>query len=157
MAQASVSTQQISVCGQFTSQTDILYTCCLIGTASLTVVAFDKDVWIRDMDSSPSPFPMPILFAFAFPCLARRPAPPLAPAASEALRTPCLCLPGCTCAAKVQHSPPMASLRSPLPPQQPRREGTLSHKSSNSLSQSLVRIPDAAERRASIAVTLNFR
>lgn len=146
---------------QVTNHADILYTTCLVFTTLLTVAAFDKNVWARDIESSPSPFPLPILFAFAFPCLARQSLVPSF-AATELLtpRIACLCLPGCTCATKAQHSPPPTSLSRitpALPLGQPRREGTPSHKSSSSLTHSLVRIPDAAERRTSIAVTLEFR
>ncbi|KAJ7782808.1 hypothetical protein B0H16DRAFT_1494441 [Mycena metata] len=45
-----------------------LYTLCLITTAMLTVCLFDRDVWCRDIDSSPSPFPMSVLFGFICPC-----------------------------------------------------------------------------------------
>ncbi|KAJ7928512.1 hypothetical protein B0H13DRAFT_1967603 [Mycena leptocephala] len=42
-----------------------LYTICFIGTAMLTVCAFDRDVWCRDIDSSPSPFSMWFLLVLA--------------------------------------------------------------------------------------------
>ncbi|KIM45042.1 hypothetical protein M413DRAFT_327728 [Hebeloma cylindrosporum] len=50
----------------------MIYTIGLVAIAVLTVPAFDPDVWLRDVDSTPSPFPLAIIFAFAFPCLARR-------------------------------------------------------------------------------------
>src|SRR6516162_2388287 len=57
-----------SICSVF------LYMAGLAITATITTVVFDKDVWLRDVDSSPSPFPLSLLRRVLFSCLAPSPA-----------------------------------------------------------------------------------
>lgn len=109
----------------------------------ITVPAYDQDVWFRDIDSSPSPFPIPILVSYVF----RRHSS--FPSALSDTRHQALCLPGCNCTVKL-HPPTMTSnsgqisVTMGMPTSERRR--------SDSLRGSLVRIPSAAERRASIIV-----
>ena len=78
---------------------DLAYTVGLLLVALLTVPAFDRDVWLRDLDSSPSPFPMQVLFAFVFPCLAPffEATRFLVPQSSTQDPPSLVCLPGCNC------------------------------------------------------------
>lgn len=140
---------------------DTLYTVCILTTAMLTVCAFDKDVWYRDIDSSPSPFPMSILLYFVFPCLSRWSPSPITPVEMEEDDThpAVLCLPGCGCTTKPQMTqmtrtptmtPALLNIHdsvSTLQSSTPQRLGN-----SASLSRSLVRIPNATERRESIVI-----
>ncbi|KXN87362.1 hypothetical protein AN958_08914 [Leucoagaricus sp. SymC.cos] len=113
----------------------------------ITVSAFDGDVWIRDIDSSPSPFPIPILLAFLKP----RPLkwwhhgrhsydiPTTQPVHSLCVESPCRC--------------PMKPTRTlhhevPLSPTEENRT-----RKAKSLPHTLIRVPNAAEQRASIAVS----
>jgi hypothetical protein len=78
---------------------DLAYTFGFLLVALLTVPAFDRDVWLRDLDSSPSPFPMQVLFAFVFPCLAPffEATRFLVPQSSTQEPPTLVCLPGCNC------------------------------------------------------------
>lgn len=49
----------------------LLYALGLFVTAGLTAYAFDRQIWSRDLDSSPSPFPLGFLCRFCCPCLRR--------------------------------------------------------------------------------------
>ncbi|KAG5734224.1 hypothetical protein E4T56_gene2130 [Termitomyces sp. T112] len=127
---------------------NLSYTACFLLIALITSAAFDSNIWTRDIDSSPSPFPVPVLVSFVLPCIFRRP-PSLASAPTQGMvREPphpqtIICLPGCQCTSKLYPTDsecpsvgvPTATQSRPL-----------------SLSRSLVRIPDAVERRASIIV-----
>lgn len=137
------------------AETDMAYTAGLVAIAMLTVPAFDADVWMRDIDSSPSPFPISVIFAYAFPSIARRfeATRPFVPdAIPEDNSVMCLptCLPNCrvhdtpTRVCKDQHERvepacPMAEIKRPP---------VLPH--------TLIRIPNAAERRSSIYVDLQI-
>jgi hypothetical protein len=103
---------------------DLVYLISLLVIATITAYAYDGDVWLRDIDTSPSPFPIPILISYVF----RRRAP------SDDLHAASVCLPGCNCAVKLQRTP-ISSW-------------------SESHHGSLVRIPREAERRGSINVVL---
>lgn len=129
---------------------DLGYMISLLVTAMITVPAYDQDVWVRDIDSSPSPFPISILFSFVF----RR----HFSSRSTHLGTthgPCqaLCLPGCNCTAKLHQ--PMSGI--PGHASDTVRLPTSERRRSESLSGSLVRIPNAAERRASIILAFEVR
>src|SRR6266704_2061402 len=79
---------------------DLLYGAGFILAAILTVPAFDRDVWIRDIDASPSPFPISVLFAFYFPCCCSLPLNECdAPDSPVVPSIPCF--PGCNCPAKL--------------------------------------------------------
>ncbi|KIL65901.1 hypothetical protein M378DRAFT_76275 [Amanita muscaria Koide BX008] len=131
----------------------IVHICYAVGVilvAMLTARAFDSDVWIRDLDASPSPFPIPVLFASYFPCCFSLP-----PSEYDRGETPVMssvpCFARCNCATKSSiadtSQPSTGTLLGP-------RSGLLSSfKSSSSLSHTLVRIPNAAERRSSITVS----
>lgn len=125
----------------------ILYTTCLIVIAMLTVSAFDGDVWIRDIDSSPSPFPMPIVIAFLCPrkltwwCSRQRGYD--APTSSRQAAHD-ICSPPCDCPVKPPES---------LQPE-PKLSGEMERlNKAKSLPHTLIRIPDAAEQRASISIS----
>ncbi|KAJ7125019.1 hypothetical protein C8R44DRAFT_914477 [Mycena epipterygia] len=128
-----------------------LYTMGLIATAMFTVCAFDRDVWIRDIDSSPSPFPMSVLFWFIFPCFSGPPSTPfdLTPFTDEDVpeyHQSLVCLPGCNCSvAKTQIPNPSEPETSMDPTPNMRMVRGLS-------SRSLVRVPNDVERRMSIAI-----
>ena len=112
---------------------DLLYFSGLLITAVLTVFAFDANVWVRDIDSSPSPFPMSLLFGYLFPCFSqdeRR-------ADSTAGH---LCLQHCNCTSTSKDTPPDTAPAS-------------SRDSSASL-DILVALPNERQRRESIVVCL---
>ncbi|KAF9472139.1 hypothetical protein BDN70DRAFT_503827 [Pholiota conissans] len=139
----------------------MVYTLALVAVAMLTVPAFDSDVWLRDLDSSPSPFPLAIIFGYAFPCIARlfettRPfareseAPAVDPPVAECLPT---CFPNCIIHGIRQVTVPKPAEGSASPTNPPTEEA----KRPPILPHTLIRIPNAAERRSSIYVDLNFR
>ena len=127
---------------------DLAYTVGLLLVALLTVPAFDRDVWLRDVDSSPSPFPIQVLFAFVFPCLA-----PLFEATrflvpqSSTLEPPSLvCLPGCDCELNKfptdEHDLPVAiTARS------------MESAPASVSARTLVRVPNAIEQRDSTVIS----
>lgn len=120
---------------------DLGYIIALLITTMITAAAYDQDVWIRDIDSSPSPFPISILLSFVL----RRQS---SSSSTPAERLLPLCLPGCSCAVKLHPSTTIGSgIPSPttdaLTAEPPRTE---------SLRGELVRIPSAADRRASIVI-----
>jgi len=114
----------------------------------LTVSAFDVDVWIRDIDSSPSPFPIPIILGFLHLhplglCSRNRRDYDSTIQASQPAHSTCSL--ACNCPLKPRQSPEPG----PRPPGEERR-------SKISLAQTLVRLPDAVEQRASIAVSFEL-
>ncbi|KAF8629838.1 hypothetical protein AX15_003204 [Amanita polypyramis BW_CC] len=127
------------------SSVHLFYTTGIILMATLTSSAFDRDVWIRDIDSSPSPFPVPIVLAFYFPCCCSLPSSEDHNTNDSQTMSAVPCLPGCNCTTKLR-GPTTAE------PGEPKRGLLSGWKSSGSLSQSLVRIPNAAERRSSITI-----
>ncbi|KAJ6593600.1 hypothetical protein B0H19DRAFT_27159 [Mycena capillaripes] len=123
-----------------------LYTICLIFTSMLTVCAFDRDVWSRDIGSSPSPFPMAFLFGFVCPCFSDRPDPTL----FEDVHQESACLPGCNCSiakAQIPNTSESGPGLEPIP--SARMVAGLS-------SRSLVRVPNDVERRTSIAIAFEI-
>jgi hypothetical protein len=124
---------------------DVVYTICLILIAMITVSAFDGDVWIRDIDSTPSPFPMPIILEFIRPRTGRRNhAYPTRTGTPQPAHGQ-VCVSPCTCPTK-----PTQSQLDSEQPEFPCEEERL--KKPKSLPH-LIRIPNAAEQRASIAVS----
>ncbi|KAF8170333.1 hypothetical protein K438DRAFT_2024511 [Mycena galopus ATCC 62051] len=122
-----------------------LYTMGLLCTAMITVCAFDRDCFIRDIDSSPSPFPMFFLFGFICPCFSR-PEPTFLGDVPEHSST--VCLPGCNCSiAKTQLPNVCESGGNPGLEPTPTREMM-----SRLSSRSLVRVPNDVERRSSIVI-----
>ena len=128
--------------GNFTSSidtdytTDVGYTTCLLMAVIITSIVRDADIWTRNIDSYPSPFPiMPLLF-FAFPCLSRASCPD----ESRKSEGP-LCLPGCHCDTKLEHAEMTDGGLVPS-----------TRSVGESLSRTLVRVPDAADRRAPIVI-----
>jgi len=115
----------------------------------LTLATYDREVWARDIDSSPSPFSIPIIFACLFPQLSTRfSATRLLIQQEYSEPTPSFCLPHCNCSNKVG-SPPLASAI------HIHSSGAGNNATDNSGSlrpSSLVRVPNAAERRTSIIV-----
>ncbi|EKM80747.1 hypothetical protein AGABI1DRAFT_126794 [Agaricus bisporus var. burnettii JB137-S8] len=115
----------------------IVYTTGLVIVALITVFAFDKDVWIRDIDSSPSPFPVPILIEYL------RLRPSTWQRGEGNPNQPYVCqihsiLP-CDCPAKP-------------PPREDAGAGENPQKT-KSLPHLLVRVPDAAQQRTSISIS----
>ncbi|KAJ4493848.1 hypothetical protein C8J55DRAFT_169616 [Lentinula edodes] len=161
------------------------YTIILVTLAMLTHFSFDKNVWKRDIDSSPAPFPFAIIVSILLPCVFRRPDLTLLPFpsgpadASPVIRPPCN-IPGtCGCPEKpVLHqlsSPsknedqistlstiPLNSegitraRRTSIADSETRLSNIskISRKSSITTSQSLVQVPNAAQRRLSFPLTL---
>ena len=127
---------------------DLAYTVGLLLVAFLTVLAFDRDVWLRDLDSSPSPFPMQVLFAFVFPCLA-----PffdatrfLVPQSSTQEPPSLFCPPGCNCE------------RNKFPIDQHELPDAATHRSIKNApasvsARTLVRVPNAIEQRDSTVIS----
>ncbi|PFH46725.1 hypothetical protein AMATHDRAFT_69242 [Amanita thiersii Skay4041] len=130
----------------------VLYTAGLVFVSTLTVSAFDRDIWIRDFDASPSPFPLSILLAFSCPCCCSLPDTERQQIADEEESHGSVvpCLPGCNCMNKPQ-APDITEVETGL---RPVRSSILSgwRGSSESLSHKLVRVPNEVERRSSIAV-----
>ncbi|KAJ7039137.1 hypothetical protein C8F04DRAFT_1255291 [Mycena alexandri] len=129
-----------------------LYTLCLIATAMLTVCLFDRDVWCRDIDSSPSPFPMSVLFGFICPCCFASPDPAFfedIPEQEHEALVPCL--PGCNCSiAKTKTLANISESEGPgLEPTPEMRMGMVGGLSS----RSLVLVPNEVERRTSIMIS----
>ena len=122
---------------------DLGYTTSLLVTAMITVPAYDQDVWVRDIDSSPSPFPISILFSFVFRRHSSSPT-----ALSDTRQT--ICLPGCNCTVKLH--PPTMMMTESIPCHAYDTTGAINSERcrSESLRGTLVQIPSAAERRASI-------
>lgn len=120
----------------------MVYTIGLVAIAVLTVPAFDPDVWLRDIDSTPSPFPIAIIFAFAFPCLAHRFESTRAFVRQSALHDASgdQCLGNCLLDCNKARASVAAGGESM------RRPPVLPHV--------LVRVPNAAERRATIFLEL---
>ncbi|KAJ7690694.1 hypothetical protein B0H17DRAFT_1064500 [Mycena rosella] len=117
------------------------YTIGLICIAMLTVCAFDRDVWSRDIDSSPSPFPMTVLFLFLFPCFSR---PDPSPFPTADAHDAVICLPGCNCStAKTQIPNTEAGMLEATPNML---------MASGLSSRSLVRVPNDFERRNLIVI-----
>ena len=144
----------------------MVYTASLVAIAMLTVPSFDVDVWLRDIDSSPSPFPVSIIFAYLFPWIAgrfeatrpfvqepRREEPPSIP-----------CLPTCPPTCKVHENQTRVA---PKPPHANAEQATSGEAADSApsmleitrppvLPHTLVRIPNAAERRNSIYIDLQI-
>jgi len=131
----------------------LAYTIGLLVATILTAFSFDTDVWYRDIDASPSPFPIPVLVAFVFPCFSistsESEPDPIVATAEEG---PVHCLHGCNCSRKVT----VASLL-------PEPSSSLGGSSigdnldvRGSKSRSLVRLPNAIERRTSIVVAFDI-
>ena len=125
---------------------DLAYTVGLLLVALLTVPAFDRDVWLRDLDSSPSPFPMQVLFAFVFPCLA-----PFFEATRflvpQSREPPSLvCLPGCNCEL---NKFPIDEGNLPLAATTRSMENAPASVSA----RTLVRVPNAIEQRDSTVIS----
>ena len=127
---------------------DLAYTVGLLLVALLTVPAFDRDVWLRDVDSSPSPFPMQVLFAFVFPCLAPffESTRFLVPQSSTQEPPPLFCLPGCNCELNKfpidqRELPVAATTRS------------MENAPASVSARTLVRVPNAIEQRDSTVIS----
>ena len=127
---------------------DLAYTVGLLLVALLTVPAFDRDVWLRDLDSSPSPFPMQVLFAFVFPCFA-----PFFEATrflvhqSSSQEPPSVvCHPGCNCELNKfpidEHDLPVADTTR-----------NMENARTSVSARTLVRVPNAIEQRDSTVIS----
>jgi len=131
-----------------TSVIHLAYTVGLLLVALLTVPAFDRDVWLRDLDSSPSPFPMQVLFAFVFPCLAPffEETRFMVPQSSAQEPPSLVCLPGCNCEMNKfpidEHDLPVAATTR-----------SMENAPASVSAKSLVRVPNAIERRDSTVIS----
>jgi hypothetical protein len=130
--------------------TVFLYTTGLILTSLVTTRAFDRDVWHRDIDSSPSPFPIPVLFVFLFPCLATSLSESFPNLAMEANEGIPYCLPGCTCTRKLLPPSGMTQTLTDQP------SDIRSQTSGESRPRSLVQLPDEYQRRSRIIVAFEI-
>ncbi|KAF4621043.1 hypothetical protein D9613_000366 [Agrocybe pediades] len=142
----------------------LTYTLSLVTVAILTVPAFDPDVWMRDIDSSPSPFPVGIISDYLFPCFGQHHSNPQSSPRSVSEGpppTPCLptCSPNCTFHGRRTISIPkespygsVSSSAESLPLQEAQKKGA--ERKPPVLPHTLIRIPNATERRASIFVEL---
>lgn len=143
--------------------------------AMLTHFSFDKNVWKRDIDSSPAPFPFPIIVPILLPCFFRRPdmAPlpfPSGPVeTTPVIRPPCIT--GiCECPTKQVVIPQESNSNEPKDtsaptlsdkprasmPSSETRLSVVSRRSSITTSQSLIQVPNAAQRRMSFPLTLTM-
>ncbi|KAJ3852651.1 hypothetical protein EV368DRAFT_82311 [Lentinula lateritia] len=161
------------------------YTIILVALAMLTHFSFDKNVWKRDIDSSPAPFPFAIIVSILLPCVFHRPDLTLLPFpsgpadASPVIRPPCNFPGTCGCPEKpVLHQVSSPSTtedqistlstiplnsdgitrvrRTSIADSETRLSNIskISRKSSITTSQSLVQVPNAAQRRLSFPLTL---
>lgn len=129
---------------------DLAYTVGLLLVAFLTVHAFDRDVWLRDLDSSPSPFPMQVLFAFVFPCLAPffEATRFLVPKSSIQEPPSPFCLPGCNCELNKfpidqhEHELPVAATTR-----------SMENAPASVSARTLIRVPNAIEQRDSTVIS----
>lgn len=127
---------------------DLAYTVGLLLVALLTVPAFDRDVWLRDLDSSPSPFPLQVLFAFVFPCLAPffEATRFLVPQSSTQEPPSLVCLPGCNCELNKfpigEHDLPVSATAR-----------NMENAPASVSARSLVRVPNAIEQRDSTVIS----
>jgi len=116
------------------------YATSLVLLSIFTHLSYDKDVWSRDLDSSPSPFPMVAILVFAFPCLAPR---------EDCREQGLQCLPGCACATKLSQS----SSTYAEPSIQDRPEDVLKPEGTVKDSQLIpVQVPTSMDRRNVIVV-----
>lgn len=138
------------------------YTIGLVTVAALTVPAFDGDVWLRDIDSSPSPFPLAIIFAYVCPCIAYRipamrslvPQPvPQEPPPSVCLST---CPPDCRHHGCIPEYARKVGTTDPEVASPPRLHihNEETKRAPPILPHTLIRIPNAVEQRASIYLSL---
>ncbi|KAJ3986751.1 hypothetical protein F5890DRAFT_941247 [Lentinula detonsa] len=161
--------------------THFSYTIVLFSSAMLTHFSFDKNVWRRDINSSPSPFPFPIIASMLLPCFFCRPDMTLPPFpsgpedTSPVIRSLCTLQGTCECPEKPvlpqvlskPEDPSPLPLTVPLDSEHitraqrtsmPVSETRLSHISKTSrrtsITSSLVQVPNAAQRRMSFPVTL---
>lgn len=141
---------------------DMAYTLGLVTIAALTVPAFDGDVWLRDIDSSPSPFPLAIIFAYAFPCIAFRipSMRSLVPQPVPQEPPPSVCHSACSPDCRHHgHIPDTAHKGGSVDPDvtSPPRlhiQNGEAKRAPPILPHTLIRIPNAAEQRASIYLSL---
>ncbi|SRR6266404_4077983 len=123
-----------------------IYSALVIFSSILTAITFDRDVWFRDISSSPSPFPVAVCIHSIRLWLSHV-RNPSSNVGGTRQHTP-HCLPGCTCKEKIPPpSPPTA-----LPPL-----GLQFHPVNLASVQSAVpgvRVPTALERHNSIFVGL---
>ncbi|KAG1752647.1 uncharacterized protein EDB91DRAFT_1243410 [Suillus paluster] len=129
-----------------------IYAVTIILLALFTQASHDRDVWSRDIDSSPSPFPLHIIVAYVFSSMTR----PFSLAARQNRPTPPVskdyCFPGCTCSRKLPNSSSLSDLQT--------LGSTLENTTDDiSRTHSLIniRVPTAMERPKPIAVTLRSR
>ncbi|KAE9408660.1 hypothetical protein BT96DRAFT_913801 [Gymnopus androsaceus JB14] len=122
-----------------------------LNMAMLTHFSFDKNVWKRDIDSSPTPFPFPIIET------------------TPVIRPPCIT--GiCECPTKQVVIPQESNSNEPKDtsaptlsdkprasmPSSETRLSVVSRRSSITTSQSLIQVPNAAQRRMSFPLTLTM-
>lgn len=139
-------------------KSDLSYAIGLITICTLTIKAYDGDVWLRDIDSSPSPFPVDILFAFAFPSIARR-FSAIESFVPFQMRTPpypniSVCPPDCGCQGGVRTCVKQAIIQQGVEGQSVPHGRLGERRRPPVLARNLIRIPNAAERRATIIVEL---
>lgn len=153
------------------------YTIGLVNIAMLTHFSFDRNVWKRNIDSSPAPFSFAIILSILLPCFFRRPDMtilpfPTGPVDAPMTRPPCASHGICECPTTKFTIPQESSSNDPedlssasnqirTQPSIPLSQTRLSIVSKSSrrssmTSQSLVQIPNAAQRRMSFPLTLTM-
>jgi hypothetical protein len=135
----------------------LIYIIALLALSTVTQLAFDADVWKRDIDASPSPFPMSIIVPYALPFAARFfscPSPTLQTSAPTTTAPHAYCLPGCTCTCKLL-PPPSHPHTSTTPPLESRTSSAGSTSGGSTRSIVPVRLPTEMERRRSIIVAFD--
>jgi hypothetical protein len=134
----------------------MIYLIALLTLSAITQLAFDIDVWNRDIDASPSPFPLSIIVPYAFPFAAR-----FFPSTSQTTVTTtpvaghAYCLPGCACTRKLL--PPVTHLRVPPTTLQLASRTSFTGSTSGGSTRSIVpvRLPTEMERRCSIIIAFD--
>jgi hypothetical protein len=127
------------------------YVMALLTLSVITQLAFDVDVWKRDIDASPSPFPMSIIIPYALPSTARffSSHSPI-PSMTTNITGHSYCLPGCACTRKLL--PPQSAPDTSIIPQLTPRTSFAESAGGSTLSSVPVRLPTERERRRSIIV-----
>lgn len=153
------------------------YTIGLVNMAMLTHFSFDRNVWKHDIDSSPAPFPFTLLLSILLPCLFHRPDMTILPFPTGPVDAPMtrpLCASHGTCEYPTTKLtiPQESSSNGPedissaldpthtqpsIPPSETRLSiiSKISRRSSIT-AQSLVQVPNAAQRRMSFPLTLTI-
>ncbi|KAF9528469.1 hypothetical protein CPB83DRAFT_906752 [Crepidotus variabilis] len=136
------------------------YTLALIIIGTITTGAYDVDIWMRDIESSPSPFPPDIIFAHTFPSLALRFSATRSLVLSNSnptmQRNIGACPPECSCqGGRLPCTKHILPSPEEAPSQDMHRSVLLpKHRRPSALPHTLIRVPNTVERSAGFTLEL---